>query len=382
MQVYDVIIIGAGAAGLMAAIQLHRRDKSVLIIDMGNSPARKIAISGGGNCNFTNLRADYTHYFGKNPRFVCSALAQFSPSDMLHWVKSHTIEYTEKEPCRFFCKNGTQDIINTLLQDIGNTKIKYNTDVLDIEKTNDLFIVKTTNGDFSSRSVIVATGGVSYPNLGVSNIGHIIAKKFGHKIEPIRPGLCAIKTKSFSPELAGISLPVEIKINKQKIHDDLLFTHFGIGGPAVYRATLFNSKLMLIDFAPKTDVFEMLKNAKQINGKKSVANVVADILPNKLAHFFITDNANNIADYKDSELAQMANKIKQFEINDATAVGFQSAEVTIGGVSTDKISSKNMESQNCNGLYFVGEVIDITGDLGGYNLQWAFASGYVAGLYA
>lgn len=382
MTVYDTIIIGAGAAGLMAATQLHKRKKSVLIIDMGDVPARKIAISGGGNCNFTNLRADYTHYFGKKPRFACSALAQFAPADTLNWVKSHAIAYIEKEPGRFFCKNGAKDIINALLQDIDNTEIKYNSDLLNIEKTNDLFAVKTTNGDFLAKSVIIATGGVSYPNLGTSNIGHIVAKKFGHKIEPIRPGLCAIKTKSLSPELAGISLPVEIQINKHKIGDDLLFTHFGIGGPAVYRATLIDSKQMTIDFAPNTNVFELLKHAKRANGKKSVANVIADILPNKLAHFFITSNAKNIADYKDNELLQIANKIKQFEIPDATAIGFQSAEVTVGGVSTDKISSKTMESQICSGLYFVGEVIDIAGDLGGYNLQWAFASGYVAGLYA
>lgn len=382
MKTYDVIIVGAGAGGLMAATQLCKRKKSVLIIDMGDTPARKIAVSGGGNCNFTNLKADYTHYFGKNPRFVCSGLAQFSPKNTLDWVKSHNIEYIEKEPGRFFCKNGAKDIISALLHDIGNTEIKYNTNLSDIEKTNDYFILKTTHGDFHARSVIIATGGVSYPNLSVSNIGHIIAKKFGHKIEPIRPGLCAIKTHAFSADLAGISLPIEIKIGKNTIKDDLLFTHFGIGGPAVYRASLFNSKEIIIDFVPNTDVFELLKRAKQTNGKKSIANVIAGILPNKLAHFLCHNDTRNIADCKDSELLQITNNIKQFTVSDAVAIGMQSAEVTVGGVSTEKISSKTMESQNCDGLYFVGEVIDIAGDLGGYNLQWAFASGYVAGLNA
>lgn len=378
MKIFDTIIIGAGAAGLIAAIQLTQRKKSILILDMGDNPARKVAISGGGNCNFTNMRADYTHYFGKNPRFVMSALSQFSPRDTLNWVKSHDIEYVEKEPGRYFCKNGANEIVNGLLCDIGNTPIKYNTNVIDLEKTGDIFVMKTDNGVFNALSVIVATGGVSYPHLGVSDIGQKIAKKFGHKIEPIRPALCAIKTKSFGTDLAGISLPVEITVGKQKIADNLLFTHFGIGGPAVYRATVINSKEMVINFAPEIDAFETLKNVKQKNGKKSVSNIIATILPNKLAHF-LCDDTRNIADIRDSELKQIANTINHFEINDGTAIGFQSAEVMIGGISTDKISSKTMESVLCAKLYFVGEVLDVAGDLGGFNIQWAFSSGFVAG---
>lgn len=378
MKIFDTIIIGAGAAGLMAAIQLTQRKKSILILDMGDNPARKIAISGGGNCNFTNMRADYAHYFGKNPRFVMSALSQFSPRDTLNWVKSHDIEYVEKEPGRYFCKNGANEIVNGLLCDIGNTPIKYNTNVIDLEKTGDIFVMKTDHGVFNALSVIVATGGVSYPHLGVSDIGQKIAKKFGHKIEPVRPALCAIKTKSFGTDLAGISLPVEITVGKQKIADNLLFTHFGIGGPAVYRATVINSKEMVINFAPEIDAFETLKNVKQKNGKKSVSNIIATILPNKLAHF-LCDDTRNIADIRDSELKQIANTINHFEINDGTAIGFQSAEVMIGGISTDKISSKTMESVLCAKLYFVGEVLDVAGDLGGFNIQWAFSSGFVAG---
>ena len=378
MKIYDTIIIGAGAAGLMAATRLQARKKSALIIDMGDNLARKVAISGGGNCNFTNTHADETHYFGKNPRFVKSALAQFSPHDTLNWVKSHDIKYIEREPGRFFCKNGANDIIKALTHDIYNTEIKYNTNVIDIEKTNDKFIVKTHSGDFYSLSVIIATGGISYPHLQVSNTGHIIAKKFGHKIEPMYPALCAIKTKCFSPELAGISVPVEISVDKHKIKDSLLFTHFGIGGPAVYRTTLISPKQMIINFAPNTNIFELLKSFKQTNGKKSVPNIIAEFLPNKLAHFFCNDS-RNIADFRDSELKQITEKINNFEINDGNVVGFQSAEVTFGGVSVDKISSKTMESQICSGLYFAGEVMDITGDLGGYNIQWAFSSGFVAG---
>lgn len=381
MKSYDVIIIGCGAAGLMAASQLVRRKKSVLIIDMGKNPARKVAISGGGNCNFTNLRADHTHYFGKNPRFVMSALSQFSSKDTLNWVMAHNIKYLEKEPGRYFCKNGAGDFLNALLHDAIGAQIKYNTNLTDIEKSGDIFTVKTTNGDYYSQSVIVASGGISYPHLQVSNTGHVIAKKFGHKIEPLRPALCAIKTKSFDSALAGISLPVEIIVNKHKIIDNLLFTHFGIGGPAIYRATLINTKEMIINFAPNIDVFELLKNTKQTNGKKSVISVISTILPNKLARF-LCDDSRNIADTKDIELKQIATKVNHFEITDGIAIGFQSAEVTFGGISTDKISSKTMESKLCPGLFFVGEVLDITGDLGGFNIQWALSSGHVAGLNA
>jgi len=381
MQTFDTVIIGCGAAGLMAAAQLVRRKKSVAIIDMGNNPARKVAISGGGNCNFTNLRADYTHYFGKNPRFVMSALAQFSPRDTLNWAMAHNIKYIEKEPGRYFCKNGADDFLSALLHDATGAQIKYDTNVIDIEKSNDIFTVKTTNGDYYSQSVIIATGGISYPHLKVSNIGHMIAKKFGHKVEPPRPALCAIKTKSFDSTLAGVSLPVEIIVNKHKIDDNLLFTHFGIGGPAIYRATLINPKEMIINFAPNIDAFELLKGAKQTNGKKSVVGVISTILPNKLARF-LCDDLRNIADICDKELKQITTKINHFEIMDGTAIGFQSAEVTFGGVSTDKISSKTMESQLCSGLFFAGEVLDITGDLGGFNIQWALSSGHTAGLNA
>lgn len=381
MKNFDVVIIGCGAAGLMAAAQLVRRKKSVLIVDMGDSPARKVAISGGGKCNFTNTSADFTHYFGKNPRFVMSALSQWSPQDTLDWARSHKIKFVEREHGRYFCKDDADEVLGALLQDIGKTEIKYNTNVNTLEKSGDEFFVRTDRGEFRTNSVIVATGGVSYPHLGVSNIGHVIAKHFGHKIEPVRPALCAIKTKRLSPQLAGISLPAEIKIGKTKLTGDLLFTHFGIGGPVVYRATLFGMQKMQINFASNIDVLEFLRNAKHANGKKTAANILAEFLPNKLAHFFC-DDTRHIADLRDSELRQIAESINKFEIDDATAIGFQSAEVTMGGVSTDKVSSKTMESQLCDGLYFAGEVVDVTGDLGGYNLQWAFSSGFVAGTNA
>lgn len=381
MKKYDVIILGAGAAGLKAASILRSRKKSVLIIDMGAKPARKIEISGGGNCNFTNLNADYTHYFGKNPQFVRSALNQWTPTDTLNWVKSHNIKFIEKEPGRFFCANGTDDIINAMIHDIGTTEIKYNTNITDVEKNDNIFITKTNHGDFYSLSLIIATGGISYPHLGVSNIGHIIAKKFGHKIEPIRPALCAIKTNAFNGgNLAGISTRVAIK--NTQINDDLLFTHFGIGGPATYRATVYLDSDITIDFVPGIDILQLFKETKKSNGKKSVVGIIEKLVPNKLARFLCNNDTRNVADVRDSELSSISNKIKNFTITDWSAVGMQSAEITFGGISVDKISSKTMESKICNDLYFAGEVLDISGDLGGYNIQWALSSGYTAGLNA
>jgi len=378
MKNYEVIIIGAGASGLMAAAELVHRKKSVLIIDMGDAPARKVAISGGGKCNFTNTNADFTHYFGNNPRFVMSALAQWGARDTLNWAKSHKIAFVEREPGRYFCKNDAHDVLDALLHDIGDTKIKYNTNVIAVEKSGDNFVIQTDNGDFYAKSIIVATGGLSYPHLGVSNIGHQIAKHFGHRVEPIRPALCAVKTKRFSSELAGISLKAEIKIEKNTLTGDLLFTHFGIGGPVIYRATLFGAQNMTINLAPEIDIFDFLKSAKQANGKKTIANTLSEILPNKLARFICSDT-RHIADFRNQELKEIADCINNIEITDASAVGLISAEVTAGGVATDKISSKTMESELCDGLYFTGEVMDITGDLGGYNIQWAFSSGFVAG---
>ena len=376
---YDTIIIGAGASGLKAAAELHRRRKSVLILDKGDVPARKVAISGGGNCNFTNTNADYTRYFGQNPEFVRSALAQFSPTDTLNWIKTHNIKYIEKEPGRYFCANRADKIVSALIADIGDTCIRHGTTVIDVSKKNDVFIAKTNNGEFTSETLIIASGGLSYPHLGVSNIGHVIAKQFGHKIIPVCPALCAIKTKCFNSELSGISTKVEITLKKRKIHDDLLFTHFGIGGPAVYRATLSDMRNIVINFAPDANIFEILHNAKQSNGRKNIASILNEFLPNKLAHFFAKNDQRNIADYKDSELKNIANMIHHFEVFDAQTIGMQSAEITMGGIDTKEISSKTMESKICPGLFFTGEVIDIAGDLGGFNLQWAFSSGFVAG---
>lgn len=382
---FDVVILGAGASGLMAAKTAVELGKSVAVIDFARQPARKIKISGGGRCNFTNLKADASRYFGQNPKFVKSALSQLSPNDVLHWVSQNGIKYTEKAPGQYFCKGSASDIVDLLLSNTQKATFYYDTNVKSVSKTGPSFIIQTTSGDFSSKSLIVATGNLSFPSVSVSDLGFQIAKQFGHKVIPVRPALCAVVTKAFSSDFAGISLNVEIKYGKQTIADSMLFTHFGLGGPAIYRLTARDlSDEIFINFIPGLDTFNWLKGAKNTAGKKTLRNIVSEKLPTKLADFFVPDSVKRLADYKDSELKLVADKISCFRLlkDDFKPYGMQSAEVARGGVSTDKISSKTMESELCPGLFFVGEVLDITGDLGGFNLQWAWSSGYVAGLNA
>ncbi|MDR0449125.1 MAG: NAD(P)/FAD-dependent oxidoreductase [Rickettsiales bacterium] len=379
MKVYDLIIIGAGAAGLCAARAALARARSVLVLDMGEKPLRKVAVSGGGRCNFTNLAADSSRYFGQNPDFAKSALSRVKPGDILDWAGKHGIKYIEKAPGQFFCKDGAEVFVKAMLADVRGADIVLNAKVMDVEKKDDEFLVYTKDEvpAFAGTTLVVATGGVGFPNLGVSDFGMQVAKKFGHKIVPPQPGLVALKTDAFPAELSGLALPVEIN----GIKDSLLFTHFGIGGPAAYRASMLDlSKGVRINFMPNMDAFAFLKNAKKTDGKKQAATILSAVLPGKLAKWICPED-KRIADYKDAELEAFAKNINDFAVPAVKARGFESSEVMRGGVSTDEVSSKTFESKLCPGLYFAGEVLDITGDLGGFNLHWAFASGLIAGAF-
>ncbi len=379
MNTFDIIIIGAGAAGLMAASRCMAAHKSVCVIDMGDTPARKVRVSGGGKCNFTNTHADYKHYFGQNPEFTRGALARWTPADTIDWVKSHKIKIHEKASGQYFAESAT-DIVNALLSDTRATKFELNTTVKNIEKSGDKFLVHCDTKNFQCKKLIIATGGISYSNLGTSDIGYKIAKQFGHKIIPPRPALCGIATKVFDSALSGISLPVEIKIGREKILDDMLFTYFGISGPAVYRASVRNLENgFAINLLPELDVFKWLKAQKQTNGKKQIKTVLATKLPERVAEFLAFDT-KNMADWRDTELQDLATKISNIKIDKFTLHNLLSAEVTRGGVDTAQISSKTMESKLCDGLYFIGEVLDIAGDLGGYNLQWAWGSAHAVAI--
>ena len=382
MKQYDVIIIGAGAAGLAAAGELVTRGRRVLILDMCASPARKVAVSGGGKCNITNMAASATRYFGKNPNFVRGALSRVGPTDILQWCERYKLKLYEKEPGRYFCADGADAVIDALGRDAMGADIKFNHNVNNVNKRDDEFIVVANGTEFCSKSLIVATGGISFGTLGVSDTGYKIAKQFGHEIVPVRPALCAMAVPMFGADLAGISIKAEISVGREKICDDMLITHFGIGGPAVYRASVRDlSNGITINLCPDCDIFSALKDAKQKNGKRNISTILAEHLPVRIAKYFSHADMRNIADWRDTEIRTIATNINNMHIDahDIKLHNLQSAEIVRGGVSTDNISSKTMESKNCPGLFFVGEVLDIAGDLGGFNLQWAWASGRVAG---
>lgn len=384
MKNYDVIIIGAGAAGLMAAAAATKRGRRVAVIDMGIAPARKVMASGGGGCNFTNNAVSRDRYFGENPDFVRGAIARFRPADMLDWMREHNLSWREKSAGQYFCATGASDVVNALLYDARAADIFLDQGVTDINYTTDGFIIRAQD-TFCAQSVIIATGGISFPTLGVSDIGYTIAKKFGHKIIPVRPALCAIKTNAFSSELAGISIDAEITIGRRCVHDAMLFTHFGIGGPAAYRASLSDmSNGITINMMPGVDVYEWLRTQKQANGRKSISNILSTRMPARLAKWVGGADNRNIADMRDTELRSIADKISAMHIpaSDLKPHGMSGAEVVRGGISTTDISSKTMESKLRPGLFFAGEVMDIAGDLGGFNLHWAWASGIVAGTNA
>ncbi len=382
MKNYDVVIVGAGAAGLFAAHAAILNGRTVAVLDMGATAARKVATSGGGRCNITNAAAGFERYFGENPDFVRGAIARITPNDILEWMASHNLRWVEKAAGQYFCATGADDVVQSLLMSARDADIMYNQTVNDISKTSTGFITTTNNKTIQSQSVIIASGGTSFATLGVSDIGFKIAKKFGHKIVPVRPALCAIQTNAFPHEFAGISVMAEIKIGRDRITDSLLFTHFGIGGPATYRATVRNADVdWHINLMPGINVTDFLTSARTTTPRQNMTTVLGTTLPARIAKWIVGGTDKNIADYSNREIEQISKKITDIVItkDDIKYHGMPSAEVVRGGIDTSNVSSKTMESKLCKGLYFAGEVLDIAGDLGGFNLHWAWASGMVAG---
>ncbi len=380
MKKYDVIVIGAGAAGLTAARAALARGRNVAIFDMGTTPARKVMASGGGRCNITNAAATYDRYFGKNPDFVRSALARVRPGDILDWATQNNIGITEKAAGQYFCTNGAGAVVDALIRDVRGADIYTDTPVTAVTKPADTFVINTKRGDFGAPSLVIATGGVSFPTLGVSDFGFRVAKQFGHRIVPPRPALCAIVTGAVPSEMAGIALPVEIDVDGEKIVDSMLVTHHGLGGPAIYRATVRNANEFHINMLPGVDVAQWLREQKRTSGRRSLGNVLGAKLPTRIATWIAGDlRDKNIADIRDVDIVQMGRRISDFHITEFKYHGMAAAEITRGGVDTHDVSSKTMESKIVTGLFFAGEVLDIAGDLGGFNLHWAWASGRIAG---
>ena len=388
----DVVIIGAGAAGMMCAIRAGQRGRSVVLIDHAKSAGDKIRISGGGRCNFTNIHATAKNYLSENPHFCKSALARFTPQDFIAMVDQYGISWHEKTLGQLFCDNSAKDIINMLRTEMqqANVRLDLNTTVSDITKTTDGFAITTSYGKIEASSLVIATGGKSIPKMGATGFAYQVAGQFGHSLIETRPGLVPLTLEpnlleQLSP-LSGIAVDAELRHGKTRFREALLFTHRGMSGPAILQISSYwrEGDEVVLTVEPDFDFLALLKNARKINGKQSAQTALAEKLPRRLAQFFTEKTQLNkpLADLPDKVLANLVAAIQDWHIKPAGSEGYRTAEVTLGGINTSELDSKTMESKKLQGLYFIGECVDVTGWLGGFNFQWAWASGHSAGQVA
>jgi hypothetical protein len=386
---YDVIIIGAGAAGLMCAIEAGKRGRRVWLVDHVKKIAEKIRISGGGRCNFTNIHTQSSHFLSQNPHFCKSALKQYTAQDFIALVKKYGIAFHEKKLGQLFCDDSSVQIINMLLKECHEAGVRLETEtrILAIKKTQAGYQVKTTRGEHSCASLVIASGGLSIPKIGATNFGYETAKKFGHNI--IRPRAALVPLTFDGPllerckQLTGISVDAEVRFQKQAFSEGFLFTHRGLSGPAILQISSYwqEGEEIVIDLAPGTNTAAFLKEKKQSHPRLHVSNVLAEILPKRLIQSICDDQGceGPLGSLPDKKLGALADAINRWHIVPIGTEGYRTAEVTLGGVDTQELSSQTMESKKNPGLYFIGEVMDVTGHLGGFNFQWAWSSGYAAG---
>jgi predicted Rossmann fold flavoprotein len=384
----DVVIIGSGASGLMCAIEAGRRKRSVLLIDHAGKTASKLRVSGGGRCNFTNLRVDPSNYLSNNPHFCKSALTRFRPEDFIAMLDRHGISYYEKENGRLFCRHSAMDIVDMLHDECRSSgvDIRLNCNVGDVGK-NDLFTVITDRGVFESESLVIATGGLSFPVLGASDFGYRVATRFDIRTTQLRPALVPLRLSpaetSFFRPLSGVSVDVSILCGKTRVYGEVLFTHDGISGPAVLQASLYWKKgdAVTIDLMPGRDALGLFMN--EMPSRALMQTLLSKNLPRRFSKMFCERYllSKPICRYTPKEIEAAAQQVHHWSLRPAGTAGYDLAEVTSGGVDTGELSSKTFESKKVKGLYFIGEVIDVTGQLGGYNLHWAWASGAAAGHY-
>ncbi|TCV90122.1 NAD(P)/FAD-dependent oxidoreductase [Sulfurirhabdus autotrophica] len=384
----DVIIIGAGAAGMMCAIEAGSRGRSVLLLDHANKLAEKIRISGGGRCNFTNRQVKPDNYLSQNPHYCRSALARFSPQDFISLMDKHRIAYHERNHGQLFCDDSAQQIIDMLRQECTSVGVEWRMacNVKKIYK-NEYFTVDTDQGTFSADSLVVATGGLSIPQIGATAFGYRIAEQFGIKVTSLRAALVPL---TFHPQdltlfadLSGITIDAAVSCNGATFRENLLLTHRGLSGPAILQVSSYwkHGDILHINLLPDLDAQQWLQEQK--NSLIVLTNLLAQYLPKR----FIQKWCETITpikpmnQYSEKELHFIANQLHDWQITPSGTVGYKKAEVTLGGVDTNELSSKTMEAKNVPGLYFIGEVVDVTGHLGGFNFQWAWASGHAAGQF-
>ncbi len=374
---------------MMAAIRAGKRGRSVVILDHARAPGEKIRISGGGRCNFTNIHAGPKNFLSANPHFCKSALARFTPADFIAMVDRHGIAWHEKTLGQLFCDDSAKDIIRMLLTEMrtAGAVLHLGTEISGVEKTEAGFRVSTSEGHCEASSLIVATGGKSIPKMGATGFAYRLAEQFGLAVLETRPGLVPLTLdpgllESIAP-LAGIAAPSEIRHGRTGFREALLFTHRGLSGPAVLQISSHwrEGDEIVVSIEPDIDVAAHLKTAKQINGRQSPQTALGDILPKRLAQFLVEREkiSGNMADLPDKVLLRLAAGVQNWAVKPSGSEGYRTAEVTLGGIDTAALDSRSMEAKGVPGLYFIGECVDVTGWLGGYNFQWAWASGFAAG---
>jgi len=382
-QKFDVLILGAGGAGLLCAMEAGKRGRRVAVLEHAERIGKKILISGGGRCNFTNLHCQPDNFISANPHFAKSALARYTPADFIALVEKHRIPYHEKTLGQLFCDHAAADITNMLETECraAGVQIFLKSKISEVHRATE-FVVRTESGEFRAPALVVATGGLSIPKMGATSFGYDLARQFGLKIVTPRPGLVPLV---FSPDdrtgycdLAGVSAEVIASSGPHAFRESMLITHKGLSGPAILQiSTYWNpGESIRIDLAPERDVTAPIREGK-VRNMAATRSALQGVLPNRLAVRWLDRHAP--ATWSNDALAELEQQIHEWSILPAGTEGFAKAEVTAGGVDTDELSSKTMECRNVPGLFFIGEVVDVTGQLGGFNFQWAWASGAAAG---
>ena len=392
MKKVDVVVIGAGAAGLMCAAEAGKRGRSVLVVDHAKKPGRKILISGGGRCNFTNYDVSATHFVCNNAHFVKSALSQYTNWDFISLVSKYGIEFEERDHGQLFCVDSAKEIVDMLLKEceLANVNYRYRCEIQDVKKSESGFSLMLDTDRIECESLVIATGGLSMPKLGATPFGYQLAEQFGLSMVPTTAGLVPFtlhkEDKEAFSELSGIAIPVVVESESgDSFKENLLFTHRGLSGPSILQISSYwnAGQKVMIDLLPNDDLSEELDTMRIDHPNQSVKNSLAKLLPKRVVETLLKNtifNDRSLKQINNKEQEQLCSLFHKWQILPNGTEGYRTAEVTLGGVDSNELSSKTMESKKVPGLYFVGEVMDVSGWLGGYNFQWAWSSGYVAGI--
>ena len=386
---HDVLIIGGGAAGLMCALTAGQRGLRVLVVEHANRVGKKILMSGGGRCNFTNTGTTPANFLSANPHYCKSALARYTPLDFIGMVERHGIAYHEKELGQLFCDDSSKQIVKMLVDECeaAGVRIETSCSVERAQHTDEGFRLRTTRGSLSAPSLVVACGGLSIPSMGATGFGYELARQFGHTVLPTRAGLVPLtltgKHQEHLQDLSGVALPVEATCNGRSFRNFMLITHRGVSGPSILQISSYwqPGDDLQLDLLPDCDALEVLREQQTDRPAAELKTVLSDLLPRRFAQRLCELWLPNrpMRQFNEPQLRQIAAQLQSWPLIASGTEGYRTAEVTLGGVDTDELSSSTMQSKKVPGLYFIGEVVDVTGWLGGYNFQWAWASGHAAG---